>query len=189
MEKGRIFVVSAPSGSGKTTLCRRLLKDCKNLVFSTSFTTRKQRKGEKNKHDYTFISRKKFKESLKKRKFLEWAEVFGNFYGTPKDFVDKTIKNGKDVLLVIDVQGAFQVKKARPEAVLIFVLPPSLAELKRRLCQRKSDDPKQIKLRLKIARHEMSQAKKYDHVVVNDDFEKALRRLKKIICPNKIPRG
>jgi len=181
MKKGRIFVISAPSGSGKTTLTKELLKECKNLVFSTSFTTRKLRRGEKNKHDYIFVSEKKFKDYLKKKKFLESAEVFGNYYGTPKDFVDKTIKKGKDILLVIDVQGAFKVKRVRPEAILIFILPPSLKELKRRLCKRKSDGAQEIKLRLNIAKKEMARAKKYDYVIVNSVFDKALGELKEIV--------
>jgi guanylate kinase len=181
MRKGRIIVISAPSGSGKTTLCKRLLEDDKNLVVSTSVTTRPLRRGEENKRDYIFICEKKFRDYRRRGMLLEWAEVFGRFYGTPKGFVDEKLAAGKDVLLVIDVQGAFKVKRIRPSAVLIFIRPPSLAELKKRLLGRKSDGPVQIKLRLKIAKREIATAKRYDHVVVNDDFNRALAGLKKII--------
>jgi guanylate kinase len=181
MRKGRIIVISAPSGSGKTTLCKRLLEDDKNLVVSTSVTTRPLRRGEENKRDYIFICEKKFRDYRRRGMLLEWAEVFGRFYGTPKGFVDEKLAAGKDVLLVIDVQGAFKVKRIRPSAVLIFIRPPSLAELKKRLLGRKSDGPVQIKLRLKIAKREIAMAKRYDHVVVNDDFNRALAGLKKII--------
>jgi len=179
--QGRIFVVSAPSGSGKTTLCRRLLKKCRNLVFTTPITTRRLRPGETNRRDYTSVSEKQFKKYRRQGTFLEWAKVFGNLYGTPKAFVDRTLKDGKDVLLVIDVQGAFKVKKARPSAVLIFILPPSMKELQKRLRKRNLDDPTQIALRLKIARAEISRAKDYDHVVLNDDLAKAVNKLKAII--------
>lgn len=178
---GRIFVVSAASGSGKTTLCRRLLKECRNLVFTTPITTRKLRRGERNRRDYTVVCEKQFKEYRRSGELLEWAKVFGNFYGTPKAFVDRMLKAGKDVLLVIDVQGAFKVKKVRPSAILIFILPPSLKDLKKRLRERNSDDPAQIRLRLKVARHEIAQAKNYDYRVVNDDLEKAVDKLKEII--------
>ena len=181
MKTGRIIVISAPSGSGKTTLCKRLLKDDKDLVVSTSVTTRKLRRGEKNKRDYIFISENKFRDYRARGMLLEWAGVFGRFYGTPKEYVDKKLSAGKDVLLVIDVQGAFKVKKIRPSAALIFIMPPSLGELKERLLKRKSDGPGEIKLRLKIAKREMAMAKRYDHIVVNDDFNKALRSLKGII--------
>src|SRR3990167_203609 len=110
-KKGRIFVISAASGIGKTTLCKRLLKECKNLVFSRSLTTRKLRRGEKNKRDYIFVSETAFNRAERQGKLLEWAEVFGNLYGTPKDFVDKKTAAGKDAVLVIDVRGAFKVKR------------------------------------------------------------------------------
>lgn len=179
--QGRIIVISAPSGSGKTTLCKRLLKECKNLVFSRSLTTRPARKGERNKKDYIFISKKEFMEYRRAGKFLEWARVFGNYYGTPEEFVEKKLAEGKDAVLVIDVQGAFQVKAKRPGAVLIFILPPSLEEVRNRLIVRKTDQPRQIKLRLKVAAREIAKAKEYDYVVVNDDLDAAVSRLKEII--------
>lgn len=179
--QGRIIVISAASGSGKTTLCKRLLRECKNLVFSRSLTTRPARKGERNKKDYIFISKKEFMECRRAGKFLEWARVFGNYYGTPEEFVEKKLREGKDVVLVIDVQGAFQVKAKRPDAVLIFILPPSLGEIRNRLIERKTDRPAQIKLRLKVAAREIARAKEYDYVVVNDDLDAAVARLKEII--------
>lgn len=182
MKKGKIFVISAPSGSGKTTLCRRLLRGCRNLVVSRSFTTRPLRRGEKNNRDYIFVSKKEFENQIRKKNFLEWANVFGNFYGTPGGFVDKKINSGKSVLLVIDVQGAFKVKKRIPSAVLIFIMPPSIEELKKRLQKRKSDGIKEIRIRLKIAQREIKKAKRYDYIVVNEEIEHALCRLKKIVA-------
>ena len=189
MKKGKIFVISAPSGSGKTTLCKRLLKECRNLVVSKSFTTRPLRKGEKNNRDYIFVSKKEFKKRVVQKNFLEWANVFGNFYGTPNGFVDKKINSSKSVMLVIDVQGAFKVKKRVPGAVLIFIMPPSIGELKSRLQKRKSDRLKDIKLRLKIAQKEITQAKKYDYIVVNEKIEAALLELKKIVALESKPKG
>ena len=185
LSKGKIFVISAPSGSGKTTLCKRLLKECKNLVVSKSFTTRPLRKGEKNKRDYIFVSKKEFEAARKNGEFLEWAKVFDNYYGTPEEFVEKKIAIGKSVLLIIDVQGAFQVKKKRPGATLIFIFPPSLGELKKRLIARKTDNTAEIKSRLKIARREMALAKRYDYQVINDDLDRAVDRLKKIVSSVK----
>ncbi|PIW66676.1 MAG: guanylate kinase [Candidatus Omnitrophica bacterium CG12_big_fil_rev_8_21_14_0_65_43_15] len=181
VKKGKIFVISAASGSGKTTLVRGLLKECKNLVVSKSYTTRALRANEKNRRDYIFVSGKVFAAARKKKAFLEWAKVFGNYYGTPADFVEKKLKTGKSVVLVIDVQGAFKVKKAMPGAVLVFIMPPSLRELENRLRKRKSDRSAQIKLRLKTARAEIAQAKRYDYIVINDNLSRAQRQLKEIV--------
>lgn len=174
---GRIFVISAPSGSGKTTLCKRLLSACPSLVFSISMTTRRPRKGERENRDYRFVSEKTFKGHIRKNRLLEWARVFDNYYGTPAGFVKDKIRKGKDVLLAIDVQGALKVKKKMSEAILIFILPPSMKELKRRLYRRKTESAAQMKLRLKIAKAEMAQGKKYDYLVVNDRIDKAVRKL------------
>jgi guanylate kinase len=189
MKKGKIFVISAPSGSGKTTLCKRLLKECGNLVVSKSFTTRPLRRGEKNNRDYIFVTKNEFEKQVRRKNFLEWANVFGNLYGTPKDFVDKKINSGKSVLLVIDVQGAFKAKRRVPSAVLIFIMPPSIEELKKRLQKRKSDGAKEIKIRLKIAQREIRKAKKYDYIVVNEKIEHALLELKKIVAQETKPKG
>lgn len=183
--KGLIFVVSAPSGCGKTTLCRRLLSVCPDLVRSVSITTRKARLQEKQRHDYKFVSVEEFQRRKKRGDFLEWAKVFGHFYGTPEKFVDRTIKKGKDILLAIDVQGALQVKAKRPEAIFIFVLPPSLKALKERLKKRGTEDPKQIKARLEVAKKEISQSRGYCYRVVNDQISKAAKRLKDIVSAER----
>lgn len=183
--KGLLIVISAPSGTGKTTLTHMLLKEFPNLEFSVSYTTRKPRPGEVNGKDYFFVDRKTFEKMVEERDFLEWAEVYGNLYGTSKTQVLKALHQGKDVLLDIDTQGALQVKKNFPEAVLIFILPPSLKELERRLRNRGTDDEETIERRLKIARKEIERAPLYDYIVVNDVLEKAFEQLKSIIIAEK----
>lgn len=185
---GRLFVISAPSGCGKTTLSNRLLSGGLGLERSVSMTTRRPRPGEKDGTDYHFVSPKKFASIIKKDGFLEYEENFGNMYGTPKGFLEENLKAGRSVLLDIDVKGALKVKKAYPErSVLIFVLPPTLTELKRRLRSRKSEDAGTIKRRLELARKEIACRKRYDHTVVNDNLEHACRKLKKIIVSETRP--
>jgi len=184
-ERGLLIVISAPSGTGKTTLTRMLLKEFPNIEFSISFTTRKPRPGEVNGKDYWFISREEFLKRIEEGDFLEWAEVYGNLYGTSKSQVLKALNEGKDVLLDIDTQGALQVKENFPEAVLIFILPPSLEELERRLRNRGTDPEEVIEKRLKIAREEIKRAKFYDYIVVNDVLEVAYNKLKSIISAEK----
>ncbi|RKQ61747.1 guanylate kinase [Thermovibrio guaymasensis] len=184
-ERGLLIVISAPSGTGKTTLTRMLLKEFPNIEFSISFTTRKPRPGEVNGKDYWFISREEFLKRIEEGDFLEWAEVYGNLYGTSKSQVLKALNEGKDVLLDIDTQGALQVKKNFPEAVLIFILPPSLEELERRLRNRGTDPEEVIEKRLKVAREEIKRAKFYDYIVVNDVLEVAYNKLKSIISAEK----
>ena len=182
ISRGKIFVVSAPSGCGKTTLCNRLLSDGLGLKDSISATTRPPRKNEKNGRDYFFIPRTKFESVIKKGGFLEYEENFGNLYGTPRSPVERAIKKGNPVLLSIDVKGAMNVRKAYPkESILIFIMPPSLDTLKKRLESRQSDSAHSISNRLKIAKEEMAYRSKYDHVVVNDHLDTAYRKLKKII--------
>lgn len=178
---GGIFVISAPSGSGKTTLTRRLLKNDRKLVQSVSVTTRSPRKGERKGRDYYFVTKKQFKSMIAGKKFLEWAENFGNFYGTPRKFVEGAAKKGKDMILSIDVQGALQVKKRKPGAVFIFIVPPSREELKKRLRKRNTERKSSIKMRLKVADREMALIPEYDYVVINDSVERALRELRSII--------
>lgn len=178
----RIFIVSAPSGSGKTTLCKRLLHDEAGLFHSVSVTTRKPRKGEKRGSDYHFVSRKRFKEMIREKKFLEYEENFGNFYGTPKRPVEDSLKRGRSVLLSIDVKGAMKVAQAYPEeSVLIFILPPSMKALKKRLRLRKLDGPGAIARRLRIAKEELACKNRYDYRIVNDSLDAAYRKLKKTI--------
>ncbi len=183
--KGLLIVISAPSGTGKTTLAHMLLKAFPNMEFSVSYTTRKPRPGEVNGKDYFFVDRDTFERMIEEGDFLEWAEVYGNLYGTSKSQVLKALNEGKDVLLDIDTQGALQVKKNFPEAVLIFILPPSLKELERRLRSRGTDDEETIERRLKTARVEIERAPLYDYIVVNDVLEEAFEKLKSIVIAEK----
>lgn len=183
-KKGKLFVISAPSGSGKTTLCQRLIRGLsgrRRLVRSISATTRNRRKGEREGRDYFFISRQEFVKRKKAGQFLEWATVLGNFYGTPGDVVAKHLRCGDDVLLSIDVQGARQIQRKIKDAVFIFILPPSFKELEKRLQRRSTESKKEIARRLKLARWEMSFARQYNYVVLNDRISAAIERLKQII--------
>ncbi|MCQ9207880.1 MAG: guanylate kinase [Omnitrophica bacterium] len=184
LRKGKLFIISAPSGSGKTTLCQKLilgLSGKRRLVSSISTTTRKIRKGETQGEDYFFISQAQFLKKRRKGEFLEWAKVLGNFYGTPREFVHRQINCGRDVLLSIDVQGARKIKRKVSDAILIFILPPSVEELARRLNGRSTESSKEISRRLKLAKREIARAREYDYVVLNDKISKALVKLKKII--------
>ena len=179
---GKIFVVSAPSGCGKTTLCNRLLSDGLGLANSVSMTTRPPRPGEKNGIDYRFVSGNHFSQIIRKKGFLEYEENFGYFYGTPRAFVENHLNKGKSVLLSIDVKGAMKIHKAYPsESVLIFLLPPSMAALRKRLRSRKSDSPGVIRRRLGVAKRELSYKKRYDYRIINANLEKAYRRLKNVV--------
>jgi guanylate kinase len=179
---GRLFVVSGPSGCGKTTLCAKLLQRDTGLVRSVSVTTRKPRGNEQRNKDYIYISKAEFKRRLQKGMFLEYAEVFGNYYATPKSFIYKTIKRGKDILLNIDVQGAAQIKNSIKTAVLIFIVPPSMKVLKQRLMGRLTDSHMQIQKRLAIAAQELGTINQYDYYVVNDKLKEAIGQLKHIIA-------
>jgi guanylate kinase len=180
-KKGRLFVVSGPSGCGKTTLCTRLLQHDAGIVRSVSVTTRKPRGDEQRDKDYIYISNAEFKRRLRKGMFLEYAKVFCNYYATPKSFICKTINRGKDILLNIDVQGAAQIKKRIKTAVLIFIVPPSMEVLKKRLMGRLTDSEMQIQKRLAIAAQELRAINQYDYYVVNDKLAKAVSELKHII--------
>ncbi|MDD5427894.1 MAG: guanylate kinase [Candidatus Omnitrophica bacterium] len=178
----KLFVISAPSGSGKTTLCNKLLKDKLGLARSVSITTRPARKGERDGLDYHFVSEKYFRDTIKKNGFLEYEENFGSLYGTPKKFIASRLKKGLSVLLSIDVKGAMKVRKKYPgQSVLIFILPPSLNDLKKRLHSRRSEDKKAISTRLKLAKREIAYKNKYDYTVVNDRLDIAYKKLKGII--------
>jgi guanylate kinase len=180
--KGKLFIISAPSGCGKTTLAKKLLEDRLGLVHSTSVTTRAPRPGEKEGADYHFVSEKKFWKMVENKEFLEHEENFGSYYGTPRKVIEKELKNGTSVILSIDVKGAMNVRKQYPEAsVLIFILPPSIADLKKRLCSRNSDGREEIARRLRLAKKEISYKDKYDYTVVNDRLDTAHRKLRKII--------
>ena len=180
--RGLLIVVSAGSGAGKSTLCRLLLKRRRNLAFSISATTRMPRPGEKEGKDYFFVSEAAFKAMRRRGELAEWAHVHGQHsYGTPRSYLDRVRAEGKDVLLDIDVQGALQVKRRYPEAVLIFITTPSFADLGRRLLARSSETEAQIRRRLSDARHELKYLGDYDYNVVNDRIPLALKRLEAIL--------
>ena len=171
--RGRIFVISAPSGAGKTTLGRMVLKRFKQLSYSISHTTRSPRAGEKEGVDYFFISREEFEKRIQKKRWAEWARVHDNYYGTSLDFIQDKIREGADLLLDIDVQGARLIKASFPEAITIFIAPPSFKVLEERLRKRGTDSQEVIQKRLRNAGAEMDQQDFYEHVVVNDDLDRA----------------
>ena len=178
--KGNLYVISGPSGTGKGTICAELLKDINN-EFSVSMTTRAPREGEVHGREYYFVSREEFLENVEKGNFLEHATVFDNFYGTPKDMVIKRLERGRNVILDIDVQGGLNVKASMPDAVLIFILPPSLAELRKRLIGRNTESPEIVEKRLSKALNEIKFIGEYDYYIVNDDIETAVSKAKAIL--------
>ena len=180
----KVFIVSGPSGSGKTTLCKKLLshKEIKDsLVRSISVTTRARRKGESASADYKFLTQKKFMKMKKLGQLLEWEEVFGAYYGTPKKNVKDVLKKGKSILLCIDVKGAISIKKVFKKAVTIFIMPPSMQVLKKRLGGRSTETAKRLQFRLNKACWEMGFAKKYDYIIVNDRLAVASKALAAIV--------
>jgi len=177
MYNRRLLIVSAPSGGGKTTLCSKLLGRHPDLRLSVSFTTRLPRGDEENGRDYHFVSREAFNEMASKGAFAEWAEVHGNLYGTAKQTIDEALSQGHDILFDIDWQGALQIKKCYPDAVSVFIVPPSLAELERRLRTRGTDTEDTIRRRMHNARQELLQMSKFDYIVVNRDIEEAFLEL------------
>lgn len=185
-KEGRLFVVSAPSGAGKSTLCRMLIKNLPGLKLSVSYTTRKRRKGEKNDVHYTFIDEKKFKQMISRGEFAEWAVVHGNLYGTRLKRLREFNNKGYDIILDIDVRGAMQIKKSYENAVYIFVLPPSINILKRRLQTRNTDSAETIAGRLANAKEEIAYYKNYDYVVKNDKLEKAYREFESIVLASRV---
>lgn len=174
-------MISGPSGVGKGTLRKALFKAVKGLEYSVSCTTREPRNREIDGVDYEFIGLERFRTLVKEDRFLEWADVHGNLYGTLKENVERILADGLDAILEIDVQGALQVKESEPEAVLIFILPPSEEELRSRLQGRGTEKEADLRNRLKGSRDEMLLSARYDHLVVNDDVDKALETLKGII--------
>ena len=181
-KKGLLFVISGPSGVGKGTICKKLLERRKELKLSVSVTTRAPRPGEIDGVHYHFTDVDEFRKMISKDAFLEYAEYVGNFYGTPKKFVDEAMEQGKDVLLDIEIQGAMQVCAKRPETVRIFIAPPSWKELERRLTARGTDSPEKVQKRLLRAQVELEMARDYDYFVVNDTVENAVNELRAIMC-------
>ena len=180
--RGHLYLVTAPSGAGKTSLVRALLKDHPNLHFSISYTTRKQRPNEVNGRDYFFVDIPEFKRMVEAHEFLEHAQVFDNYYGTARRTVEGELAAGRDVLLEIDWQGAAQIRKLMSEAISIFILPPTRAELERRLRTRGTDDDAVIARRLRDAVADMSHWQEFDYVVVNDAFDRAVADLAAIVA-------
>ena len=179
--KGLILIISAPSGTGKSTLIKLLFKRLKGLSFSISRTTRRPRKGERNGREYFFVSEEVFKKGIKRGEFAEWAKVHDSYYGTPKSCMKKIIDSGRDVVLDIDVKGALNLHKLYPGAAMIFIAPPSLKELEKRIRSRNKDSEKSIRTRLKNARKELKFADRYGYRVVNDKIPRVIKELKSII--------
>lgn len=180
-KKGKSFIISGPSGVGKSTVLASLLAKREDVYFSVSATTRQPRPGEVDGIHYHFIDVDTFREWIAKNEFLEYAEFVGNFYGTPKRYVDEAMDQGKDVILDIEVQGAIQVTGKRPDTVRIFIAPPSWEELERRLTDRGTDSPDKIQKRLLRAKVEFQTAHTYDYFVINDTVEKAVAELDAIM--------
>jgi guanylate kinase len=188
MTKGRLFIFSAASGTGKTSLAKALVERMPDLAFSVSHTTRAPRPGEQHGVHYYFVNQAQFDEMVAADRFLEHAKVFDNSYGTSRAATENLLRQGKNIILDIDWQGARAIKEKVPESVSVFILPPSRAALEERLTNRGQDTPEVIARRMREAVSEMSHYKEFDHVVVNDDFETALKDLQAIIRGEGTPR-
>ncbi|WP_300409740.1 guanylate kinase [Lagierella sp.] len=186
MRDGFLMVLSGPSGVGKGTVCEALLKGRKDIKYSISATTRKKRPAEVDGENYYFLSLDEFKTRVRRDEFIEHAKVHGNFYGTPRSYVEENIDNGNIVILEIDVQGALQVKKNFPGAVYIFLLPPDLKELRNRIEKRATEDEDTINLRMHNAQKELSFIDKYDYAVINDKVEDTVHKIECIIEAEKL---
>lgn len=181
VQKGLLIVLSGPSGVGKGTVCSVLRKEQSDIVYSVSATTRSPRIGEVEGINYFFKTREAFQQMIQNNELLEWAEYVGNYYGTPRRFVEETIQQGKDIILEIEVQGALKVKQTYPEGIFIFLIPPSLAELKNRIIHRGTENDENLIRRMNAAKEELKMLKYYDYAVVNDEISKAVKRIQAII--------
>lgn len=190
MEQGRgsVFVVSAPSGAGKSTLVQRLLASVPDLQFSVSFTTRRPRPGEVDGKDYFFVDDARFDAMVAGGELVEWVQVYAHRYGTGRSWLEAMVASGKDVLLDIETTGAAALRQVLPEAVMIFILPPSAASLEDRLRSRGKDSDEQVRIRLRHARHEMELYPSYDYLVVNDDLERAYRQFEGVVLATRARR-
>lgn len=185
LNKGLLIVISGPSGTGKGTLCKALFNKNKTLNFSVSCTTRAKREGEIHGVNYFFIEKDEFTHMIENDEFLEYAKVYDNYYGTPKAYVEKLINEGKDIVLEIDIQGALNIKEKYPEGVYIFILPPSMEELKHRIVNRGSETKESLEKRFSSAFNEVNYYDKYNYVVVNDVLDDALNKIEAIITSEK----
>ena len=184
-----VYIVSAPSGSGKSTLVAKLLETARNLDFSVSYTTRPPRGREQNRKEYYFVSREEFETMVADNQFLEYADVFGNYYGTARRFLNEAESRGHDLLLDIDVQGAEQIQRKIPDAVSIFILPPDWQTLESRLRNRGSDAEAVIRRRLDTARREIENYSKYDYILINNLLEQSADQLKDIVLAERLLRS
>lgn len=185
MMRGLLIVISGASGTGKGTVCKKLLADLPQVAYSISATTRAPRPGEVDGREYYFLTREEFQAWIAEGKFLEYAEVYGNFYGTPINKIEERLKRGEDILLEIDVQGALNVKRKCPEGVYIFLLPPSLEELKNRIEGRGTETPESLSRRLENAVAEIKIGRGYDYAVVNDSVDNAAAQIKAILATER----
>ncbi|WP_294156511.1 guanylate kinase [uncultured Clostridium sp.] len=183
--RGLLIVISGPSGAGKGTICKSFLERNPEVAISVSATTRSPRKGEVEGVNYYFMSKEQFKEKIVENDFLEYAEVYDNFYGTPKSNVEEMLESGRDVILEIDIQGALKVKENTEEGVFIFILPPSMEELKARIIKRGSETPESLMKRFKSAYKEINFISRYNYAVVNDEVETSVEKLEAIINAEK----
>ena len=183
--KGLLLVVSGPSGAGKGTICKALLNKNDQIKLSVSATTRKPRNGEVHGVNYFFIVKEEFTKMIENGEFLEYAQIYDNFYGTPKAAIIECLEKGQDVILEIEMQGARQIKEVYPEGVFIFVLPPSLEELKSRIVGRGTETQEEIEKRFSCAFEEINQIVNYDYFIVNEDIEKSVSDVEAIICAEK----
>jgi guanylate kinase len=184
-KEGLLIILSGPSGAGKGTISQGLLKGNKSILLSISITTRQPRPGEEHGTNYFFTQQDEFKAMVAQNKLLEWAKVYDNYYGTPRQWVESKLANGEDVLLEIDIQGALQVKEKFPQCILIFVVPPSINELQARLIGRGTDHSEVIARRLECVTGELREIPKYDFIVVNDNLEQAIEQVQSIIVAEK----
>lgn len=180
-QKGLLIVLSGPSGVGKGTVCSYLRKKQADIIYSVSATTRKPRTGEIEGVNYFFKERNDFENMIKNEQLLEWAEYCGNYYGTPRSFVEETLESGKDIILEIEVQGALKVKNKFPEGIFIFLIPPSFDELKNRITYRGTESAKIITSRMDVAKEEMKMMQYYDYAVVNDEVPIAVKKVQSVI--------
>ena len=188
-KRGLMLVLSSPSGAGKTSICKKLLQQDTGLVLSVSATTRKRRPGEVEGKDYQFLSIQEFESRINKSQFLEYAKVFDNYYGTPAQLVERTLKSGVDVLFDIDWQGTQQLKaRARQDLVSVFILPPSIKELEKRLFKRAQDTSEVVANRMSKSASEMSHYPEYDYVIINHDLDKSVEQVQSILCAERARR-